>query len=112
MKKKLTIMLTAVGISTLLLSGCGPKSNVSPASPEANVDPYPLDVCAVSGKKLEGLPSVYRFIHTVSPEVKIEILVAEESLKEKFDAEPDKYLKPVLESAGISLEPQPAPEAQ
>lgn len=95
--KPMTRFTVATVSATLLawaVTGCGS----GPGGATAGAKPYPLDVCLVSGEKLDGHGKPYAFVHE-GQEIK---LCCKECLKD-FQKEPAKYLAKL---AG----PNPAPE--
>jgi len=63
-------------------------------STNAPVKPYPLDNCIVCGMLVKGRTDAFTFIYHGQ-----EIKLCDQSEKEEFDKNPDKYLKKIAKEA-------------
>mgnify|MGYP001468136534 CR=1 FL=1 len=97
-----TIRWTGAAMAACLVAwagvGCGPGSGTGEATTSAK--PYPLDVCIVSGEKLDDHGGAYTFVHA-GQEIK---LCCKDCLKD-FQQDPAKYLAKLTGNAA-------APEGQ
>ncbi len=91
------IKLFAMGVMACMVAACGSEGGPETVDVTAGDEPtpYPLDACAVSGKKIETIESPFTFVYK-----NLEILVADESLKAQFEADPEKYIAQIREQSG------------
>jgi len=81
MKKLFLLVLVALFVSVIA------KADNSTNAP---VKPYPLDHCIVCGMLVKGRTDAYSFVYKGQ-----EIKLCDQSEKEEFDKNPDKYLKKI-----------------
>ncbi len=90
---KITTITFAAATSLLLISCGEKKAPVDSANTEqADVTPYPLDICVVSGEKLGSMGEPHVFVHNGQ-----QIKQCCDSCEPKFKKNPEKYLKMIKE---------------
>jgi YHS domain-containing protein len=80
--KKLFLLVLVISLSAAIA-----KANNGTNAP---VKPYPLDHCIVCGMLVKGRTDAYSFVYKGQ-----EIKLCDQSEKEEFDKNPEKYLKKI-----------------